>query len=89
MVLTARMSVGQTATGEGFELEAIAGAIIGGASAEGGKGTVIGTIFGIMVIYTVKNGMSLLSINAYWQMAVQGAIILLAVFLDIMRRRQK
>ena len=42
-----------------------------------------------MVIYTVKNGMSLLSINAYWQMAVQGAIILLAVFLDIMRRRQK
>ena len=89
MVLTARMSVAQTATGEGFELEAIAGAIIGGASAAGGQGTVMGTIFGIMVIYTVKNGMSLLSVNAYWQMAVQGAVVLLAIFLDILRKRKK
>lgn len=89
MVLTARMSVAQTSTGEGFELEAIAGAIIGGASAAGGQGTVMGTVFGIMVIYTVKNGMSLLSVNAYWQMAVQGAVVLLAIFLDILRKRKK
>ena len=87
MVLTARMSVAQTSTGTGFELEAIAGAIIGGASAEGGKGTVMGTVFGIMVVYTLKNGMSLLSVNAYWQSAMQGAIVLLAVFLDIIRKR--
>ena len=87
MVLTARMSVAQTSTGTGFELEAIAGAIIGGASAEGGKGSVLGTIFGIMVVYTLKNGMSLLQVIAYWQSAMQGAIVLLAVFLDIMRKR--
>lgn len=87
MVLTARMSVAQTSTGTGFELEAIAGAIIGGASAEGGKGSVLGTIFGIMVVYTLKNGMSLLQVNAYWQSAMQGAIVLLAVFLDIVRKR--
>lgn len=86
MVLTARMSVAQTSTGTGFELEAIAGAIIGGASAEGGKGSVLGTIFGIMVVYTLKNGMSLLQVNAYWQSAMQGAIVLLAVFLDIVRK---
>ncbi len=85
-VLTARMTTAQTATGTGFELEAIAGAIIGGASVGGGKGTVFGTLFGILVIYTVKNGMSLLSVNAYWQTVVQGTIILLAIFLDIVRR---
>ena len=89
MVLTARVTSGQVNCGDGFELDAIAGAIIGGASMEGGSGTVIGTICGIMVIYTVKNGMSLLSINAYWQQVAQGAIILLAIFLDIIRKKQR
>ena len=87
MVLTARLQSGHTTCGEGFELDAIAGAIIGGASLGGGGGSIAGTVCGIMFIYVVKNGMQLLSVNTYWQNTVQGLILILAVLIDMLRRR--
>jgi ribose/xylose/arabinose/galactoside ABC-type transport system permease subunit len=87
MVMTARIKSGQLSTGDGFEMDAIAGAVIGGASMAGGMGTVLGAICGTLVISTMKNGMDLLSLNAYWQQVAQGAIIILAVLLDIGRKR--
>ncbi|MBC5581872.1 ABC transporter permease [Anaerofilum sp. BX8] len=88
-VLTARITSGQVNTGDGFELDAIAGAIIGGAAMDGSGGTVTGVLCGILVIYAVKNGMTLLAVNAYWQQVVQGAIIIIAIFLDIIRKKQR
>ncbi len=87
MVLTARLQSGQTSCGDGFELDAIAGAIIGGASLGGGGGSVAGTICGILFIYVVKNGMQLLSVSTYWQNTVQGMILVLAVLIDMIRKK--
>ncbi len=89
IILTARVQSGQTNTGEGFEMDAIAGAIIGGSSMGGGSGTVLGTICGILVIYTIKNGMSLMNIDPYLQQIIQGLIIVLAVLLDAVRKKQQ
>jgi len=86
-VLTARLQSGQTTCGNGFELDAIAGAIIGGASLGGGGGSIAGTICGILFIYVVKNGMQLLGVNTYWQNTVQGLILILAVLIDVLRKR--
>jgi len=85
-VLTARLQSGQTTCGNGFELDAIAGAIIGGASLGGGGGSIAGTICGIIFIYVVKNGMQLLGVNTYWQNTVQGLILILAVLIDVLRK---
>lgn len=85
-VLTARLQSGQTTCGNGFELDAIAGAIIGGASLGGGGGSIAGTICGILFIYVVKNGMQLLGVNTYWQNTVQGMILILAVLIDVLRK---
>lgn len=89
IVLCARFSTGQLSLGSGYELDAIAGAVIGGASMMGGYGTVLGVFFGTLVISIMRNGMDLLAINAYWQEFAQGVIIILAVLLDIVRQRMK
>jgi ribose transport system permease protein len=72
----------------GFEFEAIAAPIIGGASFGGGQGTVVGTVVGVFVVSIIANGLNLLQIDSYWQMVVQGLIILFAIFLDYFSRRR-
>lgn len=72
-----------------FELEVIVGPIIGGVSFLGGKGTMAGTIIGVLIIGVIGNALNLLRIEAYWQMVTQGAIILAAVFLDYARHRRQ
>ncbi len=87
MLMTARLSSGQVSTGTGVEMDAIAGAVIGGSSMAGGVGSVMGTFFGTIVIATLKNGMTLVSLDQYWQKVAQGVVIVLAVLLDIARRK--
>jgi len=87
MVLTARVASGQPSLGTGFELQAIAGAVIGGTSLAGGAGSVFGVISGALVIGVLNNGMDLLNINGYWQQIAQGTIIVGAVMLDILRQK--
>ena len=89
ILLTSRMMTGQVATGSGYDLLAIAGIVIGGATVGGGTGTVIGTIFGMLVISVLNNAMTLLGLNAYYTSATQGLIIVLAVMLDTGRHRLK
>lgn len=89
VVLCARFSSGQLALGAGYEMYSIAGCVIGGVSMAGGVGTVLGTFFGTLVMSIMRNGMDLVSVNAYWQQFAQGAIIILAVLLDVFRRKMR
>lgn len=83
IALTGRVQSGQPGLGTGYELDAIAAAVIGGTSqAVGGVGKATGTIVGALVIGVINNGMDLMSVSAYWQQIVKGAIIILAVILD-------
>jgi len=83
IALTGRVQSGQPGLGTGYELDAIAAAVIGGTSqAVGGVGKAFGTIVGALVIGVNNNGMDLMSVSAYWQQIVKGSIIILAVVLD-------
>ena len=72
-------------TGAGFELDAIAGAIIGGTSMKGGYGTVGGTLLGVFVMSLLKTGLPFIGLQANWQQIITGIILLVAVFIDIVR----
>ncbi|MHB1392688.1 MAG: ABC transporter permease [Clostridia bacterium] len=89
ILLTSRISSGQPGAGAGFELDAIASAVIGGTSLSGGIGTIPGTIIGALIIGVLNNGLDLLNVSAYWQQIVKGAIIVGAVLLDERKNRSK
>ncbi|HZE34054.1 MAG TPA: ABC transporter permease [Actinoallomurus sp.] len=81
-ILTARLSTAEPTAGTGLELEAIAAVIIGGTSLAGGRGTLVGTLVGALVLGVIDNGMNLLDVSPFLQDVVKGLVILLAVFLD-------
>ncbi|MFP4286942.1 MAG: multiple monosaccharide ABC transporter permease [Candidatus Izemoplasmataceae bacterium] len=83
VVYAARLNAATPKAGELFELDAIASAFIGGASASGGVGTVIGAVIGALVMGVINNGMSLLGLGIDWQQVVKGLVLLLAVWFDI------
>ena len=89
VVIAARLNSAQPALGLGYELDAIAAAVIGGVSLSGGEGTMLGTIIGAFIISTLTNGLRILSVPQEWQIVVTGLIIILAVYLDIIRRQAK
>jgi ribose/xylose/arabinose/galactoside ABC-type transport system permease subunit len=82
IVLAARITSGQPAAASGYELDAIAAVIIGGASLAGGAGKVSGTIIGALIIGVLNNGLVLLAVSSYYQQIIQGVIIAGAVILD-------
>lgn len=82
VVLSARVMSASPATGQGYELDAIAAVVIGGTKLTGGVGTIAGTIIGVLIIGVMNNGLDMLNISSYWQLFVKGVIILLAVILD-------
>jgi len=84
-VLTARLSSGQPTVGVGYEANAIAACVIGGASMSGGKGTVGGTILGAIIMGVLLNGLNLLSISSNWQTIATGLVVIGAVYLDRVR----
>ncbi len=89
IILASRLNGASPNLGNGFELDAIASVIIGGTSFMGGIGTVSGTVVGALIIGVINNGMSLLGINTFYQMIVKGFIIILAVLIDVLNRKQK
>lgn len=87
VLIGARLNSAQPALGAGYELDAIAAAVIGGTSLSGGEGTILGTVIGAFVISVLANGLRILSVPQEWQIVVTGTILVLAVYLD--RRRRK
>lgn len=82
MLLTARLNSAQPTFGGGYELDAIAAVVLGGASLSGGRGSVVGTIFGALIMGVINNGLNLLNVSPFYQQAVKGAVILIAVLLE-------
>ena len=85
----ARLGVGQSTAGQGYEMDAIAAVIIGGASVSGGNGTVMGVIIGAAIMGVLNNGLVLLNVSAYWQQAVLGVVIIAAVSFDKLQGKRK
>ena len=89
IVLCARMYSGQPTVGVGFELDAIAAVVLGGTSMLGGIGKMGGTFIGVLVIGVLNNGLNLLNINSFWQLIAKGAVILLAVYMDMLKKKKR
>lgn len=87
LILASLMNAGQPTAGRGFELTVIAAVILGGTSLAGGRGTLFGTLLGVLVLKIVDNGIIILRWNQDLQMVVPGLVIILATWLDIVRRR--
>ena len=88
MIVASRLNSSTPNAGEGFELDVIAACFIGGASASGGIGTVIGAVVGAFLVGVLNNGMSLLGVGIDWQQAIKGFVLLLAVFFDVYNKNK-
>ena len=89
LLIASRLNSAQPALGLGYELEAIAAVVIGGTSLSGGRGTILGTLIGALIMSVLTNGLRVLSVAPEWQTVVTGVIIIFAVYADQMRRRGK
>ena len=88
MILAARLGSGDPKSGIGMELDAIAAVVVGGTSLMGGRGTVLGTLGGALIMGVINNGLVILQVSSYWQPVFKGAVILLAVFIDQVTKKQ-
>lgn len=88
VIIASRLDSAQPQIGVGYELQAIAAVIIGGTSLMGGRGTILGTVIGALIMSVVINGLRIMSIQTEWQNVVVGVVILLAVYADNLRNKQ-
>ncbi|GAB1482612.1 sugar ABC transporter permease [Treponema sp.] len=89
LLLASRTVVGSPISGSGYELDAIAAAVIGGTSTTGGIGRLSGTIIGALIIQVISNGLDMLNVPSYYQQIVKGLIIIFAVFIDMRSKRSE
>lgn len=82
IILTSRVTSGLAQSGEGYEVDAIAAAVIGGNSLAGGRGRLWGTIVGFLIMGVMNNGLDMMAVSSYWQLVIKGLIIIGAVMLD-------
>ena len=82
VILTSRVTSGLAQSGNGYEVDAIAAAVIGGNSLAGGRGRLWGTIIGFLIMGVMNNGLDMLAVSSYWQLVIKGLIIIGAVMLD-------
>jgi ribose transport system permease protein len=88
VVIASRLQSAQPQLGQGYELQAIAAVIIGGTSLLGGRGSILGTLIGALIMSVLINGLRIMSIQTEWQNVVVGVVILIAVFTDSLRQRR-
>ena len=84
-----RLATVQPAGGNGYELLAIGAVVVGGTSLFGGEGSIVATLIGALMVTTIRNGLNILGVNAFWQLVVNGTVIIAAVAVDQYRRRQQ
>jgi len=89
VVISSRLGSAQPALGQGYELEAIAAVVIGGTSLSGGQGTISGTVIGAFIMSVLTNGLRIMGVKQEWQTVVIGLVVILAVFIDIYRRKKQ
>jgi len=87
LVLSGRLASAQPQAATGYELDAIAAVVIGGASLAGGVGKISGTLIGALVLAVIRNGLNLLNVSAFWQQVIIGLVIAVAVGIDVLRRK--
>ena len=89
LLIASRLNSAQPALGQGYELDAIAAVVIGGTSLSGGTGTITGTMIGAFIMSVLVNGLRVMSVAQEWQIVVTGIIIIAAVYMDMLRRRNQ
>lgn len=89
VVLASYVGYGTTAAGQGYELDVIASAILGGTSTLGGVGTVFGALIGTLIMSSLSTGLQMMNVETYWQYLVKGLVLVLAVFLDVYFKKNR
>lgn len=89
LIVTARLDSAQPNAGLGYELDSIAAVVIGGTSLSGGRGSIMGTVLGCLIIGVLNNGLFLLNVSPFWQQVIKGGVILLAVAIDKMKAGER
>lgn len=89
LILTARLDAADPKAGLGYELDSIAAVVIGGTSLSGGRGSILGTVLGCLIIGVLNNGLVLLEVSPFWQQVIKGFVILAAVALDKVGSRKE
>jgi ribose transport system permease protein len=87
LILTSQLSSASTNAGLGLELTVVTAIVLGGASLSGGRGSIMGTMFGLLIIGIMNNGLVLLNVNSFWQDVARGVLLILAVSFDQLRER--
>ncbi|MGO1162816.1 ABC transporter permease [Brucella pseudogrignonensis] len=87
LIISSELMASHPATGNSFELNAIAAAVLGGTSMSGGRGTIGGTIIGAFVIGILSDGLVMMGVSSFWQMVIKGLVIIIAVVVDQAQRR--
>lgn len=82
LIITSRLSSAQPTAGASYEMDAIAAVVLGGTSLSGGKGRILGTLIGSLIIGVLNNGLNIIGVSAFWQQVVKGVVILIAVLID-------
>ena len=82
LIITSRLSSAQPTAGASYEMDAIAAVVLGGTSLSGGKGRILGTLIGALIIGVLNNGLNIIGVSAFWQQVVKGIVILIAVLID-------
>lgn len=82
LIITSRLSSAQPTAGASYEMDAVAAVVLGGTSLSGGKGRILGTLIGALIIGVLNNGLNIIGVSAFWQQVVKGVVILIAVLID-------
>jgi ribose transport system permease protein len=88
ILITARLGLGDPASGTSYELDAIAAAVLGGASLFGARGTIAGTFMGVLLVNMIENGVNLLNVSSFYAQVVEGALLIIVVWVDQWRKRK-
>jgi ribose transport system permease protein len=85
LMVASQVGAAIPSTGEGSEMDVLAAVILGGISLSGGKGRISGTVIGILILATIQNGLTMLSVPSFFQMIIRGTVLILAVLMDVVR----